>query len=59
MAAERGWLVRFAKTAARFRKELIDTYGEEKGSKVRFAEAFELCEYGGVLTEELKHQLFD
>lgn len=59
MAAARGYLVRFAKTAARFRKELLDTYGEEKGSKVRFAEAFELCEYGGTLTEELKHQLFD
>ena len=37
---------RFAATANRFRKELIETYGEKHGKKVRTAEAFELCEYG-------------
>ena len=37
---------RFAATANRFRKELIETYGEQQGKKVRTAEAFELCEYG-------------
>ena len=30
MALPRGWAVRFAKTAARFRKELIKTYGKKK-----------------------------
>ncbi len=50
----RGYAVRFAKTAARFRKELIAKYGEEKGSKIRFAEAFELCEYGNPMTAELQ-----
>ena len=45
MAAPRGYAVRFAKTAARFRKELIERYGEEKGSKIRYAEAYEVCEY--------------
>lgn len=59
MAAPRGYAVRFAKTAARFRKELIERYGKEKGSKVRYAEAFEVCEYGSPLTEEMKNELFD
>lgn len=58
MAATRGYAVRFAKTAARFRAELIARYGEEKGSKIRYAEAFEVCEYGSPLTEELKQKLF-
>ncbi len=56
--AKRGYAVRFARTAARFRKELIETYGSEKGSKVRYAEAYQLCEYGGTLTEEMKKKLF-
>ena len=58
MAAPRGYAVRFAKTAARVRKELIARYGEERGSKVRYAEAFQLCPYGGPLTEELNQKLF-
>ena len=36
----------FAATADRFRKELIGLLGEEQGKRVRYAEAFELCEYG-------------
>lgn len=59
MAAPRGYSVRFAKTAARFRKQLIERYGVERGSKVRYAEAFQVCPYGGALTEELKQQLFN
>ena len=58
LAAPRGYAVRFAKTAARFRNELIKRYGKEKGNKVRYAEAFEVCEYGGKLTEELYEKLF-
>lgn len=58
IAAKRGYAVRFAKTAARFRKELIEKYGFERGSKIRYAEAFELCEYGEKLTDELKKALF-
>ena len=55
MGAERGYAVRYAKTAARFRKELIKKYGKKKGSKIRFAEAYEICEYGKQLSkEELK-----
>lgn len=58
LAATRGYSVRFAKVAARFRKELIEKYGAEKGSKVRYAEAFMLSEYGTQLTEESKKTLF-
>ena len=58
MAASRGYAVRFAKTAARFRRELIEKYGEEKGAKVRYAEAFELSEYGRQPDAELQKALF-
>lgn len=58
MAATRGYAVRFAKTAARFRKELIEKYGEEKGKKIKYAEAFGLSPYGGKLTPEIEKELF-
>ena len=51
--------MRFAKTAARFRKELVERLGEEKGRAVRYAEAFELCPYGGNLTDEMIRALAD
>lgn len=54
-----GYELRFAKTASRFRKELIERYGEKRGSKIRFAEAYEVCEYGAKLTDELRKVLFD
>ena len=53
-----GYSVRFAKPAARFRKELIKKYGEERGSNIRYAEAFEISEYGRQLTEEMKKTYF-
>ena len=53
-----GYAVRYAKTAARFRDKLIERYGLERGSKVRYAEAFELCPYGGQPTEEFNKTLF-
>lgn len=40
------YALRSARTAVRFRRELIEQYGEEAGSRVRFAEAFALSEYG-------------
>lgn len=44
--------------ADRFREQLIDLYGEEAGSAIRHAEAFQLSEFGRqVSVEELK-QLF-
>jgi LmbE family N-acetylglucosaminyl deacetylase len=32
--------------ANKYRAKLIELYGREKGEKVKYAEAFELCEYG-------------
>ena len=58
MAATHGYAVRFAKVAARFRKELIARYGEERGSKIRYAEAFQICEYGRQPYEQLIKELF-
>ena len=46
-----------AKTAARFREELIARYGEN-GKTIRFAEAFQLCEYGKQLSLEDMNALF-
>lgn len=57
MTLSRGYAVDFAKTAARFRKELISTYGKKKGSKIRFAEAYQICEYGSPMTDEIRKEL--
>jgi len=48
---------RAARTAAVNRKELIRKYGEA-GRKIRFAEAFQVCEYGTVPTKEELDELF-
>jgi len=37
---------RFEATANQYRDKLIELYGAENGRKVRYAEAFEVCEYG-------------
>jgi N-acetylglucosamine malate deacetylase 1 len=37
---------RFASTADRFRSRLVELYGPERGGQVKYAEAFEICEYG-------------
>jgi N-acetylglucosamine malate deacetylase 1 len=34
-----------AATANRWRAELVELYGEEQGKQIRYAEAFEICEY--------------
>ncbi|WP_135547948.1 PIG-L deacetylase family protein [Paenibacillus cymbidii] len=39
-------------TAERFRQQLVERYGEERGSRVQCAEAFEVSEYGGSLPAE-------
>jgi hypothetical protein len=50
---------RFQSTANKYRDKLIELYGEDKGKKVRYAEAFEVCEYGRRPSEnELKTKLF-
>ncbi len=57
MGASRGYSVRFAKTAARFRKQLIEQYDRERGEKIRYAEAYEVCEYGGPYIGAVKELL--
>ena len=54
---KRGYAIRYAKPAALHRDKLIELYGEERGSKVRFAEAFEVSEYGSPMTEEIMKEL--
>lgn len=61
--ARRAWLVeqhgrRYAAVANQYREALIRWYGPEKGKAVRYAEAFEICQYGRVPTEEEIKQLF-
>jgi LmbE family N-acetylglucosaminyl deacetylase len=49
---------RFAGVADRCRERLIELYGEEKGRQVRYAEAFEICEYGRRPDREELRRLF-
>lgn len=44
--------------ADRFRDKLTERYGDERGGHVKFAEAFEWCEYGAPLTPEMSQRLF-
>lgn len=61
--ARRSWLeprleTRMRAIADRFRQQLVERYGEERGTRVRCAEAFEACEYGSSLTPEACGRLF-
>lgn len=49
---------RAASTANRFRNELTQRYGNQAGSNIKYAEAFELCEYGRQPTQEELQRLF-
>ncbi|MHC4405667.1 MAG: PIG-L deacetylase family protein [Planctomycetota bacterium] len=49
---------RFAGTADRCRDKLIELYGEEAGKKVRYAEAFQVCEYGQQPSKAELRELF-
>lgn len=61
--ARRAWLRQIMEPRLRgpadlYRNKLIALYGEEKGRKIQYAEAFEVCEYGARLSEEGLHRLF-
>jgi LmbE family N-acetylglucosaminyl deacetylase len=64
VAARKAWLRtnrferQYADVANRYRAELVKWYGPEKGKAVRFAEAFELCEYGRRPSPEELAKLF-
>jgi LmbE family N-acetylglucosaminyl deacetylase len=49
--ARRGWLQErrgggYAATADKYRDALLQWYGPERGKAVKYAEVFEICEYG-------------
>ena len=48
----------FEKIANQYRDMLIELYGEEKGRGVRYAEAYEGCEYGASLAPEELKEIF-
>jgi hypothetical protein len=54
------WSARQGDEAQKYRARLkLETrYGAEKGDKVKFAEAFEICEYGRQPNEDEIRQLF-
>ncbi len=47
-----------ANCADRYRGKLIELYGKRKGSKIKYAEAFEVCEYGSPMSLEKRQALF-
>lgn len=44
--------------ARMFREQILQAYGKEKGEKIHYIEAFEICEYGGKLTPEKRKKFF-
>lgn len=52
------WIERQGREAERFREALIEWYGPERGKAAKFAEAFEVCEYGRKPTAAELRQLF-
>jgi LmbE family N-acetylglucosaminyl deacetylase len=52
------WSDRQGREATRFREELIQWYGDERGKATKFAEAFEVCEYGRKPSREELKRLF-
>jgi LmbE family N-acetylglucosaminyl deacetylase len=49
---------RAAALADRFRSKLVELLGQEKGSAVKYAEAFEVCEYGTQPSRDLLLKIF-
>lgn len=52
------WVARQGGEADRFREALVKWYGPEQGAAVKYAEAFEVCEYGRQPNEDELRQLF-
>jgi LmbE family N-acetylglucosaminyl deacetylase len=62
-AERRAWLGQqrgghLGRVADLYRDKLVAKYGEERGRAVRYAEAFEACEYGAPLSSENRDRLF-
>jgi N-acetylglucosamine malate deacetylase 1 len=64
IAGRKAWLRRSrystsnSLVAARYREQLVKLYGPEKGGAIKYAEAFELCEYGSQPSEAELRELF-
>ena len=60
----KAWMLKYlmpklhGSVAERYRTELIETYGEEIGGQVKFAEVYEISEYARPLDDELRECLF-
>ena len=55
----REWLIaRDADTAHKYRAQLVARYGETQGQAFKYAEAFEVCQYGAQPTAEELNALF-
>lgn len=55
----RDWYAELVESVAtRHRGLLIATYGPDRGSRIKCAEAFETCEYGAPLTPEWRQKVF-
>lgn len=52
------WMDRQSREANKFRAALVQWYGEEKGKAVKYAEAFEICEYGRRPSQDELRKLF-
>lgn len=52
------WNSYLAGVADKYRTQLINRYGEEKGESIKYAEAFEFCEYGSILDKKQIDILF-
>jgi len=53
-----GYVTGNSVTAAKVRDDLVKWYGPEKGKTIKYAEAFELCEYGNRPSEKELRELF-
>jgi len=54
----RTWLGRSGGEANRYRADLLSWYGEERGRAIKYAECFEICEYGRQPSREELRKLF-
>lgn len=54
----RSWDRRQGAEARKYRAALVRWYGEERAAKVKYAEAFEICEYGRQPNDEEIRKLF-
>jgi hypothetical protein len=55
---EERWENRQGSEAERYRNSLMKWYGEEKANQIKFAETFEICEYGRQPTDDEIRELF-